>query len=246
MKYFLLAIQFLIIVNCATSQDGPSNRYKNSKVDKPLVEPKYSLAADRQAFDELREQVPAEKKVENDEAAFLLQLFSNPQRPPAQIRDQFDQNLRKKRQSFDQDLRKEREKFTIEERKKKEQFLKDQKKSRDDFNRQKQNREEKNEFYRDQDQKRSEYFADERDRRRDFESDIAERRRNFEDYVRQKRSEFNEELRIFTQKQKDLLKERQNQKINQNSVVPDSSIIDLDAELLKAGSMPGTQLEAGE
>lgn len=235
MKKISIVLILFALIGCSTASDKSNNQYKAAAQDRPLVDAKYSLSADRQAFDEIRSQVPEDRKKQNDESAYFLQLFSNPERDPAQIRSQFDDLIRKKRSQFDKDISRERESFTKQERQKRDDFLKSQKQTRDEFVRQKQSREEKSEFFRDQDQKRSEYFADERDRRNDFESDVRERRKNFEDYVRQKNNEFNQEYKIFQKKHEDLKKQNKNH-----------SAFELEEELQKAKSLPGTNLGSGE
>lgn len=206
MRLIFFILFSLAISACTSTENKTSNQYRSADETRPSVDPKYSLTADREAFAEIREQVPAEKKIENDELAYMAGLFSDLQKSPSQIRTQFDALLRKKRSQFDKDITKERENFNKEERKKREAFLKEQKQARDSFNRGKQERDVKNEFYKEQDQKRSAYFADERDRRNDFESDVRERRKSFDDYIRQKNTEFNQEHRSYSQKYQEFQK----------------------------------------
>ncbi len=52
----------------------------------PLVDPKYSIAQDRSALDELRQDVPADIKKENDEKALMAELTAEVKRPPTAIR----------------------------------------------------------------------------------------------------------------------------------------------------------------
>lgn len=239
MKVFAIILIFLGLLGCASSSEKGSNQYQSADGDRPLVDAKYSLAADREALNEMRSQVPEDKKKQNDEMAYLLGLFANPEKSPSEIRQQFDTLVRKKRGQFDKDITRERENFNKSERKKREDFLKEQKQVRDDFNKTKQDRDKKSDFYRDQDQKRSEYFADERDRRNDFESDVRERRKNFEDYVREKTTEFNQEHRAFSKRQEELKKEKKKPKV-------DPAAAELEQGLQDAKSKPGTFLESGE
>lgn len=208
MRLIFIFLFSLVVSACTSTENKSSNQYRSADQTRPSVDPKYSLSADREALAEIREQIPAEKKVENDELAYMDNLFSG-QREPTQIRTQFDTLVRKKRSQFDKDISKERETFNKEERKKRDTFLKEQKQTRDSFNRSKQDRDVKNEFYREQDQKRSEYFADERDRRNDFESDVRERRKNFDDYIRQKNGDFNIRYRAYSQQFNEFRKPKQ-------------------------------------
>lgn len=240
-KIIPISLILILFLGCSSAPEKTNNQYRSSDQDRPLVDSKYSLSADRQAFEEIRAQVPDNKRKENDESALMMQLFSNPEREPSQIRSQFDEIVRKKRAQFDKDISRERETFTKEERKKRDEFLKSQKQVRDDFNRSKQSSDEKRDFYRDQDQKRSEYFADERDRRNDFESDVRERRKNFEDYIRQKNNEFNQEYKSFQKKHEDFKKSKK-----EAASVSNSDASELDRELQEARSKQGTNLESGQ
>ncbi|PIS11565.1 MAG: hypothetical protein COT73_03285 [Bdellovibrio sp. CG10_big_fil_rev_8_21_14_0_10_47_8] len=252
---FLASTLALILGACSTSSER-RNTYRSDNGDRPLVDEKYSLSADRQALDHLRSQEPEDRRRENDELALILGLMSEVKRPPSEVRNQFDQILRKKRELFNKDLSREREEFTKTERKKRETFLKDSQRARDEFNRDKHSREQRTEFYQEQSEKRSEYFADERDRRSDFESDVRERRKNFEDYARSKQNDFNQEYRAYSKKYDEMKKaERKQQEMRrQESSAPVSSMgavmtpeaQALEDELRALQSRPGTNLESGE
>ena len=183
----------------ATSNES-RNQYKTNDADRPLVDDKYSLAEDRRVMQDLRAQVPEKKQRENDELALILKLTDTVDRPPAEIRNKFDQMVRQRREVFDRDIQKERDLFTKVERKERDLFLKEQQKKRDDFNKEKHTRDEKNEFYKESDEKRSQYFADSREKRDDFEADVRERRKSFEDYIREKNNSFNQEMRSYTER----------------------------------------------
>ena len=123
-----------IISSCSSSSSQRSNTYRTEdQGDRPLVDAKYSLTADRKALDEARAQIPADVKTENDELALSLSLMNEAKRSPREVRSEFDRLVRNKRSQFDKDLKKERENFTKEERKKRDEFLKNQKQSRDQF-----------------------------------------------------------------------------------------------------------------
>lgn len=236
-KTFCISLFFLAA--CASSSKDP-NVYKSGE-DRPLVDDKYSLQADRKSLDDLRAQIPPDRKRENDELALIMGLMAETKRPPAEIRSQFDSVLRKKRELFNKDLQKERETFTKEERKKREDFLKAQQQNRDLFNKQKHFRDEKNEFYKAADEKRSEFFSVERDKRQDFESDVRERRKSFEDYVREKQNEFNQEHRAYNKRYEELRKSNPPPHSSGNSEASS-----LERELMEIQSRPGTPLESGE
>jgi hypothetical protein len=242
-----LTLLLLFLAACSSSDKQPGNAYRRAG-DQPLVDDKYSLQADRKELDEVRSQISADKKKQNDELAFSLGLMSEVKKPPMEIRSQFDGALRKKRDLFDRDMQKERESFTKDERRKREAFLKNQQQQRDQFGREKHSRDEKNDFYKELDEKRSDYFSVERDRRNDFESDVRERRRSFEDYVREKQNEFNQEHKAYTKRYEEMKKEQREQ-ANPSSPSKasfNSEAADLDRELESLKSKPGTNLESGE
>lgn len=197
----LLLLGTELLFSCRT---GPKdNQYEPSAEQQGKSEQALSLAADRSHLDELRKEVPVQTKKENDDLAFLLQLFAQEDRKPADIRAEFDRVIRKRRETLDRDLRKERESFNKDEKSRREQFLKSQSSDRESFRARKSSREESNQFYRDQTDRRNEFFQVEREKRNDFESDVRERRKTFEDFVREKQNWFNQEHRAFVKKQDD-------------------------------------------
>lgn len=197
-----IGLCFLVNGNVGCSSSSP-------KEDRPLVDEKYSLTADRKAMNDLRNQIPSEKKKENDELAFVLGLMSEVKKPPSEIRSFFDQALKKKRDLFSKDVKAEREEFTKNERKEREKFLKELSETRQAYQRGKHSHGERSEFYRDLDARRSEYFSRERDRRNDFESNITERRKNFDDYTREKTHEFNQDHRAYVKRYEEWKKNKE-------------------------------------
>lgn len=212
---FALGICFLqTACTSMTDQNSSRNQYYNSSNDnreqRPLVDDKYSLAQDRKEMEELRAQIPEQRKRDNDELALMLKLTENVGQQPSDIRNKFDQLVRKRREQFDKDIQRERDQYGKIERKERDQFLKEQDRKRAEFNKEKHKREEKDEFYRDSEQRRSQFFADSREKRDDFEADIRERRKNFEDYMREKNNAFNQEMRSYTERYNAWKKEQQN------------------------------------
>lgn len=249
----------LTLVGCGSSEKKSANSYRSADANHPLVDDKYSLAADRKDLDEIRSQIPEKKKRGNDELAFILQMVSDSQtdlkKAPSDIRTQFDNILRKKREQFDKDMRNERERVTKEERKLRETFLKSQQEARDGYARQKHSREEKNDFYKEIDEKRSDFFSVEREKRNDFESDFRERRKSFDDYTREKSNEFSQELRAYqkrfdeAKKQREMLKNKANATGGGGAIAPsltNSEAAELEKEIQEARLKAGTPLESGE
>lgn len=233
-----------ILTSCSSS--GPKNTYReNEEASRPILDEKYSLKKDREVLETLREQVPPEKKNENDELALILNLMADKKKSPEAIRQQFDQALRKKRELFDKDVRKERDAFTQKERKSREEFLAQMKESRDQKFQSKPSSRERSEFIKDQDNKRAEYFAAERDRRQDFESDIRERRKTFEDYIRERQNTFNQELRSYQKEYSDKKwRDSSDRKLMKDQEAQEAR--DLDAEISEAKTKKSYFLQSGE
>lgn len=200
MKNIFRLLLIITLVGCQSASTNQSSNQiepdSEKSLEKPIVDPKYSLTEDRQKIEELRKQIPEDKRAENDELAFILNFFAN-NPEPSKARDKYQKAVRKRRDLFDKDLKKEREQFTKTERKNRDAFLKQQKEDREIFLKRKPSQDDRKDFFSDQDEKRKTYFADERDKRQDFESDFRERRKNFEDYIKSKNDEFNQEHRNY-------------------------------------------------
>lgn len=209
----IILISFLLILDLGCKSTGPKNTYNSeSDINRPLVDEKYSLKQDRQAFDEIRKEIPTEIKKTNDEMAFVMGLMSDIERKPESIRNTFDSVARKKRDLFSKDASKERELFTKTERKERDLLLKALKDERDQFMKEKHKKEERDEFFKNQETKRKEFFAAEKEKREDFESNSREKRKNFEDYMRERTNYFNQELSIFRKKHDEHKKNLEEQK----------------------------------
>lgn len=174
-----------------------SSPVEETRVDAPLVEGQYKLAADREAFADLRKQVPEETKIQNDESAFLEQLMADPSRPPARVREMFHAELSKKRSQFNKDLERRRTDFVRQERSDREAFQKQQEGARKDLRDQKMDLEIRRKAFADLEQKRKDFYQSQRERRDGFEADQRDRRKNFEDYHRQISADFNQAFKNF-------------------------------------------------
>lgn len=196
---------FLLAAACASSP-GPET------VDRPIVEDKYKLSADRQALDELRAQVPEDKRRENDEIAFALQWMGEVKRPPGQIREKFNSAVSKRRNEFQKDMNKRREEYVKKERAARDAFQKDQENARQDFRSRKSTADERKSFFDDLDARRKDFYTDQREKRDAFESDMRDRRKNFDDYIRERTSEFNQEHRAYVKRFEDWKKDQERKK----------------------------------
>ncbi len=235
---FISAPAFMMI-GCS-SKDKQKNTYIDpSASDSPVAE-KYSIAADRKAIEELRKNIPQEKKQENDELAFVLALTNDVKLPPSKVREEFDKVSRKKRELFNKDMQNEREIFNTSEKKKKEEFLKAQDTDKKNFMKQTFTREQKNEFYKDVDAKRTQYFSDEKERRADYESQSREKRKNFEDYYKEKNDTFNQEYRSYSKRYDEMKKQKREQdKLQADAKKNDQSVSNVqNGSNQQAGEVP--------
>ncbi|MEI7973830.1 MAG: hypothetical protein WCH11_05635 [Bdellovibrio sp.] len=191
----LLGSGLLTIVSCQSRHVGS---------DSPDQE--LRIAQDRTHLLQLRGNIPPEKRLENDEKAFDLNLLSNSSRNPEEIRSVFDQEMRKKREKFQKAIDQERKLYSQNEKTQRQDFLKDIEKERRSFSRSRSSSQEKSEFQRAQNDRRRDFFAKEREDRADFESDLRARRKDFDDLMKARQSGFYQELRAFSQRAKDARK----------------------------------------
>ena len=262
----LVGAAFLIIWLGGCASSTHPNTYHSETPDRPVVDEKYRLTADREQLNEMRSAVPAEKKLENDEVAFSMALLADASKDPSRIREKFDSALSKKRELFSKDIQKERDTFGNTERKNREVFLKQLENDRREFLRSKHTKEERDDFFNRQEDQRKEYFESQRERRNDFESDVTERRKDFDDYARSKSTEFLQEYRAFQRRHDDYEKQKAAaeaaQKIKASappvtgtSVAPSSAAATAPApdpevksflqEYMDIPATPGTNLESG-
>lgn len=164
------------------------------------VDDKYSLKADLKEFEELRKNIPSEKRKENDEKAFMDQMMTDLSKSPAEVRNRFSSIVNKKRDLFNKDMIKARQKFGGQEKNEREKFNKEQTEIRKDFQKKKATSEERKEFFDDYGMKRKEFYLDQKEKRDEFESDIREKRKDFDDYIRAKTDEFNQLHRDYTKR----------------------------------------------
>lgn len=251
------SLLFLLQTLACSNQSTRPNYYKSAADAGPsVVDEKYRLSADRQALEKMREEIPPEKRAENDEIAFTMQLMAEYKRSPTDVRSKFDEALRKKRDKFQKDTQKERDEFTNKERKDREEFLKSLEHERTDFLRLKRKSDERKEFFDQQDEARKTYFQTQRERRDDFESHITEKRKNFEDYAREKRDEFYEQWRSYQKKYDEYQKEKAKEK-ESPATAPggtptpvekrqDNEVQSFLKEFMEMEQKPSSKLESGQ
>lgn len=173
---------------------------KGPGAEPPLVDESYSLKADREALEELRQNIPGEVKRENDEKAFMDGLMSDLSRSPSEVRNKFSSLLGKKRERFSKDMNKAREEFNKAQKKDREAFTKELADQRKEFSRKKVSSEERKEFFDSLESRRKDFYADQKEKRDEFEADSRDKRKNFDDYVRAKNGEFNQLHRDYSKR----------------------------------------------
>lgn len=190
MSFFLLVLA-VFLSSCASSKES-------SDSSRPLVQDKYRLVEDRKTLEDLRQDIPEEKKKDNDELAFLLKLMEKPEMQPSKIRESFSRAVSKKRETFQKDMTRKREAYVKDERRQRDEFQKSMDQEKKAFAGQKKvPSEQRREFYANIEDRRREFYMGLRERRDAFEADMRDERRNFDDYMREKNSEFNQEMRSY-------------------------------------------------
>jgi hypothetical protein len=150
----------------------------------------YSLKEDRSKFDELRKDIPQEKRQENDEEAFILELTGQVKRHPNEIRESFNKVVRQKRKAFQDNQRKKRDEYRSADNRKQEEFLRKQKELREKFTKKKSSSSERGEFFQEQDKDRRQFFTEKDEKRRAFDSDLLDKSREFEASIRDRTNSF--------------------------------------------------------
>lgn len=187
-------------VLCLLFSGGCALKSKTPDHPGALVDEKYSLKEDREAFANLRKDIPEEVRRDNDEKAFMAEMMADFSRTPAEVRNQFSRILNKKRELFSKDMSKAREKFNQEQKSKREEFSKNQSNARSRFAGQKKTSAERTDFYSRLDGDRREFNSEQQSLRDEFEADMREKRKNFDDYIRAKTDEFNQLHRDYAKR----------------------------------------------
>lgn len=187
---FLASLMVVVIGGCASK--GPAEKDELTK--------EISLKQDRSQFDELRKDIPAPVRQENDELALILKTFGELKDEPFLIREKWSRETRKRRDEFERNVRLTREKRSGEEKTKREKFLDGLKSERESFVTGKHSSEERGRFFDGADTKRRDYFSAERERHDRFESELREGRQDFENGMRRVQGQFDQEYRDYVKK----------------------------------------------
>ncbi len=183
------------------STDAADNKAQLPEPGK--IDPKYSVAADRKRFEELRSEVSETKKVQNDERALFSEWMAEVTTEPSAVREKFDSVVRRKREEFNKDISQVREKYGREEKKSRDVFTKELEAEREELKGTVLNREDRQTKFSEIEQKRRDYYTNEREQRDQFEAEIRTSRKDFEDYMKRRTDEFNAEYKIYLIKWKE-------------------------------------------
>lgn len=194
-----LAFQAAVYLGCAGASYRDAEPSPAAKVQEEL-EDEISLKADRSHLEELRKDVPEDKKQANDELALIVQLLNDTKLAPSDIQSRYQRTTHKHRDKFRKKVKQLRESFNKVERKKRDEFIREQKQARDKFMKTKADRERSKEFFDEQDLKRREFFANASDRRKEFEDEIKIQSKDFDSHMRERGREFNEQFRLYTRR----------------------------------------------
>lgn len=163
----------------------------------PTGDQEVSLQEDRSRLDELRQDIPEEKRRENDELALILQIMNSKDKKPYEIRERFNTVMRKKREEFSKTQRRIREDFSRRERDDREKFTREQKDVSDKFYRSKPSSEQRSRFSQDHSTRRERHYQDSRARRQAFEDDMRSKERDFSSLIADKVKEFDEHYKAY-------------------------------------------------
>ena len=209
-----------------------------------LVDEKYSLKADRDAFEALRKNIPVQRQNENDEKAFMDQMMTDLTKSPAEVRSKFSSILNKKRSDFSKDMNKIRDEFNKVQKREREDYTRKSADERRAFASKKNTSEDRKRFFDDQDVKRKDFYDGQKDRRESFEADMKDKRKTFDDYVRAKTDEFNQLHRDFTKRVEENKKALADQK-KLEALKKKALEKNLEKEYEDIRKKPATNLEVG-
>lgn len=220
-KFCLLSVGLALTGLTTAGLTGCASGFQVSDIEKkPAVAPQLtppilapdkltyetSLTEDKNKIEDLRKDIPIEKRNDNDELREILSYMGEVSEPPRKIRDKFYRITQRVRSTHRKEVQRIRANFNKDEKSYRDQFYTKLKNEREDFLRRKVSREERKIFFDEQDARRREYAADERDRRHQFTSDLKSKEDDFNHAMREKINEFNQVHRVYSQKYDEQIK----------------------------------------
>ncbi len=166
--------------------------------DQKQVEPEVSLKADRSSVEELRKDIPPEKRKANDELRVILQLFVEAKESPERIREKYNQLNQREREKFRRESQHARDLFNRQEKKNRDAFNSEMKNERESLTAKKISGDERKHFFDDLEEKRRDFNNDERTKRDDFNTDMRQKNDDFNALMRDRDQDFNEKYRAYS------------------------------------------------
>jgi hypothetical protein len=182
-----------------------------SLVSEPLAE-EASLSEDQKELEELRQNVPEDRRQQNDELREILSFMGELKDPPHRVRERFDRASRRVREKHRKEVQRAREAFNKQEKEYRDTFYKKLKHEREDFLSSKPTREKRQKYFDEQDTQRRDFQADERDRRHQFTSDLKMKDDDFNQRLRDLTTEFNQEYKNYVRRYNEHLTNLKKQK----------------------------------
>lgn len=238
----LYGIIFLawLLSGCSTSgSKSKDGSFTSEQIEKDL-KVEQSLSGDRQKLEELRKDIPEEKRVRNDEEAQWLQWMGKVEKNPTDVRNRYYEITRRQRDRRREKVQKVRDAFSRKERTDREQFTKKMKDDRDKFvKRNKKDQEKLKVYFSEEEVKRKTFYSDQMDKRKSFESEMNMQTQDFENYMREQQKTFTERIREYTERYNQALKEKNKGQPTSTKPATGNEFQDMDA-------VPGTRLAPPE
>lgn len=209
-KFCRLSVSLVVasLMGCASSFQASDIKKKPAvapDLTPPSIQQKTqidetSLIEDQSQIEALRQNIPVEKRTENNDLKEILSYMGEIKDPPQRIREKFNRILWRVREKHRIEVQRIRENFNKEEKSYRDQFYTSLKKEREEFLKSRVSHPDRKKFFDEQDTKRREFTADERDRRHQFTADLKMKVDDFNQTLREKINEFNQEYRVYSQK----------------------------------------------
>jgi len=152
-----------------------------------------SVKEDQDKLNEMRKDIPEEKKKTNDRLGEMLKRWKDDRMAPERLRDKFSDEIRKQRTEIEKRHKREREDFTRGQQDSRKAFQEKQKDAREDFLSSKPKSEKREQFISRQGEDRDRFNSDAHDARDEFEERIKDERKEFESDISDRWSEFRSE-----------------------------------------------------
>lgn len=169
---------------------------------------RYNLASDREQLEKLRQDIPEDVRIKNDEQALYQDWMNGYTKSPSDIRTKFSQLLMRKRNTFNSDMSKVRQDFNKDEKKQRDIFFKELDEERSAIKFLKTTPARQKDLYLEVENKRKEFLSQLKDKRDSFEIDYRQKRKDFDDYIKERTDDFNAQMKDYTDKYNEYQKQK--------------------------------------